>query len=157
MPKADCEDLKDTGFSDPDDAVEDEATVTLKDFYFPNGTYQGGRSLEYVYDLGDDWTHNIVFLGTAAPDFRAQMHVPPFLRVFCVSGEGHPCAEDCGNVVGWEDLKDAFRKPKGSRGAELREWYKNQCINGDQLKKGGLDPYKWDVYKVNEELHDEFK
>jgi Plasmid pRiA4b ORF-3-like protein len=150
MPKMDCDDL---GGTDPDDTDKDEATVTLKDFYFPNGTYQTNRSLKYDYDFGDGWIHDIVFLGTAPSDFRNAMHVPAFLPVFCISGEGHPCAEDCGGGAGWEDVKDAFRKPKSSRGSDLREWYNNECANGDAK---GLDPYKWDVFDVNAALHEEF-
>lgn len=62
--------------------------------------------------------------------------------------QGHACAEDCGSIPGWEDLKRVFKKgakdPDGRKG-----WYKTFCANGDRK---GLDPYKWDILEINDEL-----
>ena len=68
-------------------------------------------------------------------------------RIVCVAGEGHGCAEDCGGPMGWDELKEAFAKPRGDK--ERKEWYKRMCSNGD---KRGLDPWKWDMLRINEEL-----
>ena len=70
-------------------------------------------------------------------------------KVLCIGGEGHPCAEDCGSEPGWEDLKNAFKKPRGNKWR--REWYKTACANGDPK---GLDPYKWDILEVNDQLRE---
>jgi hypothetical protein len=76
------------------------------------------------------------------------MHILDELQAVCLGGEGHPCAEDCGGDLGWENLKNVFKKgkkdPKG-----LKEWYKTSYANGDPK---GLDPYKWDIFDVNDEL-----
>jgi hypothetical protein len=61
--------------------------------------------------------------------------------------QGHPCAEDCGGSGGWESLKDAFKKKGDAEGR--KKWYKQGCGNGDPK---GLDPWKWDVFDVNDEL-----
>lgn len=64
-----------------------------------------------------------------------------------IKTQGHPCAEDCGGSGGWEDLKDAFKKESDPEGR--KNWYKKFCYNGDPE---GLDPYKWSILDVNDEL-----
>ncbi|KAL8916009.1 MAG: hypothetical protein Q9208_008740 [Pyrenodesmia sp. 3 TL-2023] len=106
--------------------------------------------ITYEYDMGDGWEHQIQLLGRAEKGLHAALTGLPeekAQKVLCVSGEGHPCAEDCGSEPGWEELKKAFTKPKGDR--ELKEWYKNVCANGDRK---GLDPWKWDLMDVNAAL-----
>lgn len=106
--------------------------------------------ITYKYDMGDGWEHQIQLLGRAEKGLHAALTGLPeekAQKVLCVSGEGHPCAEDCGSEPGWEELKKAFTKPKGDR--ELKEWYKNVCANGDRK---GLDPWKWDLMDVNAAL-----
>lgn len=105
--------------------------------------------LNYEYDMGDGWSHAFSLLGRAVPQMNAQMLAPPDARIFCLAGEGHACAEDCGGGGGWEDLKEAFKHPKKAENWERVSWYKSGCLNGD---KKGLDPYKWDVILVNYEL-----
>jgi len=105
--------------ADSDYPEKDEATVTLKDVYFANGTYRADRAVQYEYDHGDGWTHDIVFLGTAPPDFRAAMHVPDILPVFCVSGEGHSCAEDCGGPRGGRKSKMRFVSRRAAAGVSV--------------------------------------
>lgn len=61
--------------------------------------------------------------------------------------QGHPCAEDCGSTPGWENLKASFKKRGDADGQKA--WYKQVCANGDPK---GLDPYKWDISDVNDEL-----
>ena len=48
--------------------------------------------------------------------------------------------------MGWEDLKDAFTKPRGDK--EQKNWYKKNCANVDK----GLDPWKRDLLQINKEL-----
>ncbi len=106
--------------------------------------------ITYEYDMGDGWEHQIQLLGRAEKGLHAALTGLPekkAQKVLCVSGEGHPCAEDCGSEHGWEELKKAFTKQKGDR--ELKEWYKNDCANGDRK---GLDPWKWDLMDVNAAL-----
>jgi len=44
-------------------------------------------------------------------------------------------------------LKAAFKKKNDPDGRKA--WYKNMCANGD---KKGLDPWKWDIFDVNDSL-----
>ncbi|KAI4137476.1 MAG: hypothetical protein L6R39_007262 [Caloplaca ligustica] len=108
--------------------------------------------ITYEYDMGDGWEHQIQLLGRAEKGLHAALTSLPeekAQKVLCISGEGHPCAEDCGSAPGWEGLKNAFTKQKGDKG--LKEWYKKQCANGE---KKGLDPWKWDLMDVNADLEE---
>ncbi|CAF9927753.1 MAG: hypothetical protein HETSPECPRED_006672 [Heterodermia speciosa] len=103
--------------------------------------------ITYEYDMGDGWEHQIILMGRADPGLHRTLGVEGDVAVVCLSGEGHPCAEDCGSAPGWEDLKAAFKKQKGDKGR--KDWYKHVCLNGDPK---GLDPYKWSILEVNDEL-----
>src|SRR4051794_18535130 len=101
--------------ADMDDAEHYKQTsdYTLADIY--EGPEYGGKvEVTYEYDMGDGWSHSIAFLGKAHPSMRKAMHIPDEMPVVCLSGEGHPCAEDAGGPGGWDDLKDAFKK-KGDK------------------------------------------
>lgn len=111
----------------------------------------GTVSLQYEYDMGDGWEHQILLFGRAQPGLHREFGLKEDgrKRVLCLDGQGHPCAEDCGSTGGWENLKKEFKKQKGDR--YLKDWYKNTCANGDPK---GLDPYKWSILDVNDGLLD---
>jgi len=132
---------------DPDMVSKEAKHTTLSDIY-DGDEFRGKVEVAYEYDFGDGWDHHITFLGRADPILRKSMSVPDDMEVICLGGEGHPCAEDCGGGPGWEELKAVF---KGGNDPEGRKaWYKTQCSNGDRK---GLDPFKWDISKVNKKLH----
>ncbi|KIV83987.1 hypothetical protein PV11_05967 [Exophiala sideris] len=117
---------------------------------FEGDGYRGNVNLIYEYDMGDGWEHEITFLGVEDPGLRkALMDGAEFNTPLCFSGEGHPCAEDCGGTPGWEHLKAVFTKPRARDPGDLKTWYKSSCHNGD---KKGLDPYKWSILDVNDRL-----
>jgi hypothetical protein len=127
--------------------IKKDTDYTLS-YIYDGEEYNGKVQVSSEYDHGDSWNHDIVFLGRADSSMRRQMHIPDELQAVCLGGEGHPCAEDCGGSGGWEDLKNVFKK--GKRDPEgLKTWYKTMCANGDPK---GLDPYKWDIFDVNDEL-----
>ena len=130
---------------DPD-IIKKMSDYTLKDIY-EQEEYKGKVELSYEYDHGDGWDHDIVFLGKVEPSMRKSMRVPDSLAVFCLGGEGHPCAEDAGGAGGWLDLKAEFKKKGDKDGVKL--WYKTSCANGDPK---GLDPYNWSILDVNDGL-----
>ena len=134
---------------------QDESKWTLADI-FEKTEWDGGKkgkfgdgsvSLQYEYDMGDGWEHEIVLLGRAQPRLNHAYGLKTEGNVLCLDGQGHPCAEDCGSEPGWENLKDQFKKAKGDK--YLKDWYKNSCVNGDRK---GLDPWKWSILDVNDEL-----
>lgn len=149
---------------DDPDAYKKEEDYKLSDIY-EGDKFKGKITVNYEYDFGDGWEHQIIFLGKEDGTVRQVLGVPEDLPAVCLSGEvrlclvfsaepaltlpqGHPCAEDCGGSEGWEGLKKVFRK--GGRDPEDRKgWYKTTCANGYSK---GLDPYKWDILDVNDEL-----
>ncbi|KAK5120332.1 hypothetical protein LTR85_006271 [Meristemomyces frigidus] len=90
-----------------------------------------GIDVMYEYDLGDGWEHKIEFLGIADKGLDGEMRqfgVKEGQHSFCLDGDGHPCAEDCGGPMGWERTKTR------------------------QIANGVLDPYHWDMIWVNRRL-----
>ena len=129
---------------------EQEANYSLADVYDKEEWKGKTLSLMYEYDMGDSWEHQIILLGRADAQLGQAMRINETTgqRIVVLSGEGHGCAEDCGSTPGWENLKDTFKKTRGGD-KDLKDWYKHQCVNGDPK---GLDPYKWDIRSINEEL-----
>ena len=134
---------------------QDEGNWTLADVFekteWANGKKgklgDGTLTLQYEYDMGDSWEHEIMLLGRAQPGLHRSFGLQSEANVLCLDGQGHPCAEDCGSEPGWENLKTQFKKQRGDK--DLKDWYKNMCANGDEK---GLDPWKWSMLDVNDEL-----
>lgn len=99
----------------------------------------------YEYDIGSGWQHAAQVIGRA----------PRSSYFKCLSGEGHPAAEDT-HAESWEALKDAYRKPKKERDEEDEDtidWYENGgCVNGDRRGLGGKGAERWSIKAVNKEL-----
>lgn len=118
------------------------------------GPGEGKITLRYEYDMGDGWMHVITLLGRAQKGLHGDVGCKD-MRVLCLGGEGHPCAEDIGGSGGWEALKRIYRKKRCNRDdKDLKDWFENDCLNGDP---DGLDPYQWDILDVNAELTEMFK
>jgi hypothetical protein len=69
-----------------------------------------GDRFEYLYDLGDGWTHDVEVLGPggAAPG--------------CLDGYGACPPEDCGGPGGYAQLLDTLADPAHPDHAEMRRW-----------------------------------
>ncbi|CAL8584088.1 hypothetical protein XPA_009693 [Xanthoria parietina] len=112
---------------------QNEEEWTLRDVFErkewdkEDGTRTTGQiHLRYEYDIGDGWGHTIFLLGLAEKGLHQVLagredNVPSSL---CFGGQGHPCAEDCGD-----------------------EWYQTVYATEDP---NGLDPYKRDIPEVND-------
>ncbi len=88
-----------------------ETDITLQEVY-ENPEYEGKVRITYEYDFGDSWEHDFCFLGHAAPQMNKQLDAPDTLSVFCVSGQGHPVAEDCGSVEFQPPVIPRYFSPK---------------------------------------------
>ena len=130
-----------------------EHETTLAQFYL-DPVYANKTQVTYEYDMGDGWAHEIVFLGRAASNLNAQLHAPKDVQVLCLSGQGHGAAEDAGGVGGWEHLKALFTNKRMRDEDDRKGWYKKECHNGDPK---GLEPWKWDLLDVNDDLFEAFE
>lgn len=90
------------------------------------------------HDGGNSWEYHFVFLGRAWDSFGACVNADLALQILCLSGQGHPVAEERGGVGRLEELKELFEKLKMKDVSGRKMWYKTQCVNGD---KKGLDPW----------------
>lgn len=138
---------------DPDNkGLPDDATfLSLQDKY----DFLGHKHiLHYEYDMGDSWEH-VIFVEKRIPE--AEVLALDIMKegkgkkrtstgkekeydksrhwAKITDGFGHGIAEDCGSHPGWEQLIDAY-KAKGTKKDEeefevLRDWYENECANGD--------------------------
>jgi hypothetical protein len=120
------------GVPDPggflDDDFIDDRTVRLLDVAPP------GSRLEYVYDFGDSWEHEVVVEAVLAPD-----EVGAVPR--CEDGARACPPEDIGGVPGYYELVRALREPESS------EW-------GPELVQpfAGFDSEAFSVERVNQVL-----
>ena len=73
------------------------------------------KKLVYVYDLGDDWIHDITLEKT---DEAGTLTYP-----VCHDAKGACPPEDCGGPWGYENIKQLFREsPHSSEAEEYQEW-----------------------------------
>lgn len=82
---------------EPQENELDENMYTLKDLV----SEPGDRCL-YLYDFGDDWTHEIVL------EAVSEIEVEPAEQFRCLGGEGACPPEDCGGVPGYLELLEQF-------------------------------------------------
>ncbi|MFJ7592726.1 hypothetical protein ACIQZO_36200 [Streptomyces sp. NPDC097617] len=112
----------------------DEESVTVAELL----PHEGGR-LEYTYDFGDDWRHQITLeksLPTSAPD----------RRVRCTGGRrAMPYAEDTGGAWGLQAVLDAV----ADRGAPAPEPWTDLV---ETLREEGFDPADFDREALDREL-----
>lgn len=110
----------------------DESTVSL-------GEALSGavKKLTYVYDFGDDWTHEI--------QLEEIKDAPGEELPVCTGGRGAAPAEDAGGIWGWMDKVRAASNPSHDDYAKTREWL--------GLAAGeSIDPKKFDMNDVNSAL-----
>jgi hypothetical protein len=88
----------------------------------------------YVYDLGDDWIHDIIVEKRFAP--HAAVRYP-----ICLDGARSAPPEDCGGIPGYDDFLAAWRDPKHEAHAHMRKW-----------AGPSYDPERFDLKVVNEIL-----
>lgn len=72
----------------------DACTYTLGEFF---GDGSVTKKLCYVYDFGDDWTHDIAL---------EKVLDQPSEHATCTAGKGACPEEDCGGIWGYEQMKE---------------------------------------------------
>lgn len=95
-----------------------------------------GDRLEYLYDFGDGWEHEIILEEILPPQPRQQYP-------YCVDGARACPPEDCGSTPGYEELVEAMRDPKHPERERFLEWL-----------EGPYDPEKFDLKSINWDLED---
>lgn len=121
------------GTPDPDLGHRDESTASLADL-----VGKDGDRLEYTYDFGDSWDHEIVVeasvVATASQTYPA-----------CIAGEGACPPEDCGGVGGYLALRAVLADPDNDEHEDMLEW-----MGLD--KAADFDPAQLDLDEINRRL-----
>lgn len=105
--------------------VLDERKVRLGDLVKRRG------KIEYEYDLGDGWEHELAVEAAGAADATATYPA-------CIAGEGACPPEDSGGPGGFADLKELLAGPPSAERDEMREW-----VGAD------YDPARFDLAGAN--------
>jgi len=74
-----------------------------------------GDSVVYVYDLGDDWRHEVLLEKILPPDATAN-------RPVCIGGERHCPPEDVGGVSGYQEFLEVIFEPNNEDFNHLVGW-----------------------------------
>jgi len=84
-----------------------------------------GDRMVYLYDFGDDWTHDVVLEEIIACDSQR--------RVACTGGQRACPPEDCGGPSGYQTMLEALADPGHDQYEEMKRWI-----------GGSFDPEKFD-------------
>jgi hypothetical protein len=112
--------IKDQLYGDPallqenfDDMEYRDSTTTRISDILP----KSGRRfrLQYEYDFGDSWNHEVLFEGVVRADPKAKYPL-------CPEGERACPPEDCGGIWGYPDFVEAIQDPDHERHEELLAW-----------------------------------
>ena len=74
-----------------------------------------GAWFVYVYDFGDNWTHEIIVEEISAAD-------PSLAAPICLAGERACPPEDVGGPGGYDELLRVLRNPRHPEFKHLRAW-----------------------------------
>jgi hypothetical protein len=107
-----CGDEFDYGVPDPayPNEIKDETGVRLERMF-----KQINDKMNYVYDLGDDWEHEL----------RLEKILPydPAIRLpVCIEGECACPPDDVGGLPGYENFLEAMEDPSHPEHTALSEW-----------------------------------
>jgi hypothetical protein len=110
----------------------DSTTTKLSDILPKTG---GRFRLEYVYDFGDNWEHDVLFEGYARAEPGGRYPV-------CVEGARACPPEDVGGIWGYAEFLEAIRDEGHEQHDELLEW-----IGGE------FDPEAFDPAEATRQMH----
>ncbi len=119
-------------YSGPEFALEDvrdESEATLGTMGLAEG-----ETFLYVYDLGDNWEHEILLESIIRRD-------EPLAHPTCEGGERACPPDDCGGAWGYEELLQALQDPDHPEHGEMLEWV-----------GGSFDPEAVDLAAMNRRL-----
>lgn len=104
------------GMVDPEFEMDwDRHLLDESDFKVKDVLKSEGDSIDYEYDFGDGWFHQII-LEKVLP-FSPAQPVP-----FCLKGKRACPPEDVGGVYGYRDFLDKWQDEKHPEYDEVREW-----------------------------------
>jgi hypothetical protein len=102
-----------------------------------------GDSMLYVYDLGDDWRHEVVLEKILpAPDTT--------VRPVCLSGERHRPPEDVGGTSGYQEFLEVIFDPRHEEYEHSVRWAGGPSVLTQSADR--FQPEEFDVKAANATL-----
>jgi hypothetical protein len=89
------------------------------------------QKIQYEYDFGDSWEHEVLFENVFEPDANVTYPV-------CVKGKGACPPEDCGGLWGYYNLLEVLGDPEDDEHESMLEW-----------TGGPIDPAAFDLEETN--------
>jgi hypothetical protein len=123
----------DYGIPDPELGFRNERNARLGQFLC-----QPGDRIQYTYDFGDGWEHDLVL--EKRLDTNPEAQIPA-----CLAGNGACPPEDCGGPWGYADLKEALADPGHADHADMLDW-----LGLDSAEE--FDPAACDLIEINDAL-----
>lgn len=96
-----------------------------------------GEKFKYIYDMGDDWVHNIKLEAILPYDSKIKYPI-------CVAGKRRCPPEDCGGPYGYEDILEIIKNTKSKEYKEIMDWLPDK-----------FNPDEFDIDKVNKLLQED--
>lgn len=97
--------------------------------------------IEYIYDFGDDWVHDITLDRKIKSDYDNH---PPL----CLGGEMACPPEDCGGISGYERMLDIVRDIHHEERDEMLSWlgdFDPECFSVRQASAGLIGWWRRDL------------
>lgn len=95
-------------------------------------------ALDYHYDFGDDWIHDIVVEG-----YLIQLKRQKYPA--CIDGANHHAFEDIGGIWGYQHAVEILADPEHEEHKDLKAWLK---ANYGAAKVNKFDPTAFEAKKI---------
>lgn len=118
---------------DPDTDAVDRLGASYQGISLDQFTLGAGDRFEYVYDLGDEWHHEIAVEAVEEATVEAKPR--------CRGGERASPPEDCGGAPGYAVILEWLDQPGDRENEHLREFIPR-----------GFRPERFDIGRVNRRL-----
>ena len=105
----------DERFGTPDPEYDEPGSVRSERTTRLANALGSAKTMNYVYDFGDNWQHRIKLERTLIPDPRLDLPL-------CVAGANATPPDDCGGVYGYYDFVVAVSDPTHPEHADMTEW-----------------------------------
>ena len=102
--------------------------VPIRDYFI-----ELGDTLEYEYDFGDGWRHEIVLVGLLLKDSGRKYPI-------CLDGARACPPEDCGGVGGYEELLEILGNPSHEEHQSMLAWLKGHAKDYLPYEPDKFDP-----------------
>jgi hypothetical protein len=123
----------DYGVPDPELGFRNERSARIGQFL-----KRKGDRIQYAYDFGDGWEHDITLEKRLDLDPDTQLPA-------CIAGKGACPPEDCGGPWGYADLKEALADPGHEDHDDMLDWLGLESADE-------FNPAASDTVEINEVL-----